>query len=101
MFSWWSCETFTERVSRALDGKLKWHEKPSYYFRLSMCSTSRRFRRQLYEMERFGNHCGCAAGKETQLGAQAEGLSAEASEKLKQALSVEAQNLDSVESERH
>ncbi|MCB0323739.1 MAG: hypothetical protein KDD69_09210 [Bdellovibrionales bacterium] len=59
MFSWWSCEKFTERVSKALDGTLPWYERPSYYFRLLMCSTSRRFRRQLYKMERLSQNYGC------------------------------------------
>jgi hypothetical protein len=50
-FDWVSCETFAERVSRALDGKLAWHEKPAYYFRLAVCMTSRRFRRQMCALE--------------------------------------------------
>lgn len=91
MFSWWSCETFTERVSRALDGKLAWHERPGYYFRLMLCSTSRRFRRQLYAMEEYAGKCGCrcASSDEPQFGEDAPGLSSEACEKLKNALRSE------------
>ncbi len=92
MFSWWSCETFTERVSRALDGKLSWYELPSYYFRLMLCSTSRRFRRQLYQMEEFSEKCGCCCVSENkpQLGEDGPGLSPEASEKLKNMLRSES-----------
>lgn len=55
---WISCDKFSERVSRALDGELAWHEKPAYYFRLGMCMTSRRFRRQMYALEEISRKRG-------------------------------------------
>lgn len=92
--SWFSCETFAERVSRWLDGELAWHEKPSFYFRLAVCMTSRRFRRQMCAMEGIlKNYSRCESGKlpseavdnmlcHESLG----GLSKEAVERMEQAL---------------
>lgn len=86
-FDFLSCDKFTVRVSKDLDGQLPWYEKPAYWLRLLLCSTSRTFRRQLCSMDDISNGFGCrlreSAGEETEV---IHSLSPDASERIKQAL---------------
>ena len=88
-----SCDKFTVRVSKDLDGELPWYEKPAYWVRLLLCSTSRTFRRQLYDMDDLSAGFGCRLrapkGEDTEV---IHTLSSDASERIKQALKEQSAN---------
>lgn len=82
-----SCDKFTIRVSKSLDGQLPWYEKPAYWLRLLLCSTSRTFRRQMYSMDEVTNDFGCRLRKPTETEIKPlHSLSKDASERIKKAL---------------
>ena len=62
--AWLSCKKFAERVSRDLDGNLRFGDYPSYFFRIIACKTSRRFRQQMKLMEEITTKY----GKQTSMG---------------------------------
>ena len=88
-----SCDKFTVRVSKDIDGELPWYEKPAYWLRLLLCSTSRTFRRQLYNMDDISTGFGCRLreqkGEDTEV---IHTLSSDASERIKQALKEQSVN---------